>query len=98
MLRMHAQLSPSGEATIFLCAGPVGVAPSAVRRGMLVLLQSLGPYLVDFLPMSESSSFHRQPQPYFARALESEADDPDEVPSISGDTNPEQAWQGLSSC
>ena len=49
-----------------LSTGTVGIAPGVVRRGMLVLLQTLAPYIVEHLPVHDSS-LHAPMQPHYAR-------------------------------
>lgn len=52
---MYTQTA-SVNAAPWTLSGRVGVAPAVVRRGLLVLLQTLLPYMVDRLGTSAESS------------------------------------------
>ena len=60
------------------CTGAVGIAPGAIRRGVLVLLQTLAPYIVEHLPAPHTLG-HLQPQPQTAQVDTGDAADGDSV-------------------
>ncbi|KAK9786583.1 hypothetical protein WJX73_010336 [Symbiochloris irregularis] len=66
-LTTGAGLQTLGEeyCDILQVSGAGGVAPGVLRRGMLVLLQTVAPYIVEHLPGPESFDLHAQP--HYAR-------------------------------